>query len=236
MTLSQKAHLSGVPAMNKADIKARIGQALDQYLAALPGTSATLIPDAITAGKLYEAHVLACIARDLTIKEGLDLTLVKGTKIVLKAAPGPINQHYPHIEVRRAGKHVANIWTDVEISTLSYLMTDGSVQAAGHYHELDIVVVTPNANARPLPSELWLGVECKHTPYDKAMLRQILGIRRELSLLRDPQATNFATWPAKVVPASPPSCLLVYGSSPAVLSFPHPGEKFGIEFVYEPLV
>jgi hypothetical protein len=210
--------------------------AFAKYTGATSTTAVSLIPNDIKAGKLYEAHVLGCIARDLTTKEGLELVLVQGSKIVLKGSPGPINSAYPHIEVRRSGIYIADLWTDVEVSTLSFARSGLSTPALGHYHELDIVMVDATTSGRPRPDQLWLGVECKHTPYDKALLRQILGVRRELSLLQDAQQSRFSKWPVSTVPAEPPSCLIVYSSSNAVLNYTHPGEVFGIRFIYEPLV
>jgi len=76
-------------------------------------------------------------------------------------------------------------------------------------------------------------VECKNTGYTKDLLKSILGIRRELSLLRDDQRTRFSKWPRRLVPADPPSCLLVYSTDSAVLDYASPGEVFGIDFVHE---
>jgi len=222
--------------VTKDQIIQQIAAAFATYTKTSSSTASTLIPDDVKAGKLYEAHVLACLARDLTTLEGLDLLLVQGSKIVLKGSPGPINPAYPHIEVRRHGLHVADLWTDVEISTLSFEQSGLLVPALGHYHELDIVMVDAGTTGRPKPRKLWLGVECKHTAYDKSLLRQILGVRRELSFLRGPQQSNFLKWPAALIPADPPSSLMVYCSSAAVLNYSAPGDVFGIHFVHEPLV
>lgn len=222
--------------MTKEDIVDRIAKAFAKYTGTTSATAASLIPDDVKAGKLYEAHVLACVVRDLTVKEGFDLVLVGGSKVVLKGSPGPINSAYPHIEARRNGVCVADLWTDVEVSTLSFARSGLSAPAVGHYHELDIVMVSAGTTGRPTPDRLWLGSECKHTPYDKALLRQILGVRRELSYLQADQPTRFSQWPSSTVPGEPPSCLIVYSSSPAVLMYRHPGEVFGIRFVHEPLV
>jgi hypothetical protein len=197
--------------MTKGQIIRRIAATFATYARTTSTTAISLIPDDVKAGKLYEAHVLACVARDLATKEGLDLVLVQGSKIVLKGSPGPINATYPHIEVRRKGLHIADLWTDVEVSILSFEASGLNMPALGHYHELDIVMVDAGAKGRPTPSQLWLGVECKHTPYDKALLRQILGVRRELSLLRPPRRSKFLQWPVVTIPGQTallPYCLL----------------------------
>src|SRR5207248_2691578 len=125
---------------------------------------------------------------------------------------------------------------DVEFVAMSYARrAQGASLSRGDYHELDIVVVPAGIGGRPAHDELWLGVECKNTGYTKDLLRSILGVRRELSLLSHPRATRFSTWPRTAVPADPASCLLVYSSDAAVSSFADPGEVFGIDFVHLPL-
>lgn len=222
--------------MTKAQIIQRISKAIATYTKAASRTATDLIPNDVVEGKLYEAHILACVVRDLATRERLELILRQGRRIVLKSSPGPINTTYPHIEVRRNGTHVADLWTDIEVTTLSYLSSGLSTPAPGHYHELDIAMVDADVSDRPEPRHLWLGVECKHTPYSKAFLRQILGVRRELSLLTNRRPSNFSTWPVDTVPANPPSCLVVYSSSSAVLRYAQPGHFWGIDFVHEPLV
>jgi hypothetical protein len=105
----------------------------------------------------------------------------------------------------------------------------------GDYHEIDVAIVAPNVSGRPQPTEIFLAAECKNTGYQKSLLREILGVRRELSLLDDPRATAFASWPRSSVPASPPSCIVVYSTDAQVLKYAAPGAYFGIDFFHEPL-
>ena len=83
--------------------------------------------------------------------------------------------------------------------------------------------------------ELWLGIECKNTGYQKGLLKEILGIRRELSLLSNSKLTRFRVWPRTTVPADPASCLLVYSTDANVSDYAAPGEVFGIDFIYDPM-
>jgi hypothetical protein len=87
---------------------------------------------------------------------------------------------------------------------------------------------------RPRHDQVEIGVECKDTGDQKQLLRGILGVRRELSLLRDDIATGFVRWPRTVVPADPPSCLLVYSSDRKVLDYTEPGRVFGVDFHHLP--
>ena len=170
--------------MTKKQIILKIKNAFAKHLKVSPALAAGLVPSSLTDGKLYEAHVLSRVLENLDVTEKMTLTLVGGANMKLKSSPGPINLAYPHIELNRNGSHVADLWTDVEFLSLSYCSNaSSSPPTKGHYHELDLVVVRPGASGRPRCDEIWLGVECKNTTYQKGLLKEILGIRRELSLL-----------------------------------------------------
>jgi hypothetical protein len=221
--------------MTKDEIKRRLRQTLQQHLSAPPGLVQGLVPPAVTDGKLYEAYVPSLVVKHLVVDEGYDLRLVGGTKLQLKSAPGPINRTYPYIELRRNGRCVAELWTDVEFCALSCWARQCPPTTKGDFHELDVVVVTAGQNGRPPHDSIWLAAECKNTDYQKGFLKEILGIRRELSLLDDWTSTRFNKWPRNTVRARPPSCLLVYSSDRKVLEYSAPGDFFGIDFFYEPM-
>ncbi len=223
--------------MTAAEVRRRITDLFQTYLSTSRSVASSLLPASVTAGKLYEAYVLALVSRELVANEGVTLRLVRSNALTLKSAPGPINRQFPCIEILRAGSCIAEMWTDVEFVSLSYSITAGGSRPAerGEFHELDIAVVDPGLTGRPAHSSVWLAVECKNTGYHKALLKEILGVRRELSLLQDPQATHFLRWPRSTVPANPPSCLVVYASDPRVIEYARPGEVFGIDFYHEEL-
>lgn len=197
-----------------------------------------MIPGGLVGGKLYEAYVLALLVRDLVQKEGLEVRLTSGKKIQLKSAPGPINRRYPLFELYRGGLRVAELFTDVEFLSLSWIRRGKPMPLSkGDHHELDLVVTVPGlpTGSRPRPDQVWLGVECKNRDYAKSLLREILGVRRELSYLVRLQPTHFHSWPATSVPANPPSCLFAVCSDPAIASYNTPGSTFGVEFRYVPV-
>jgi hypothetical protein len=222
-------------AMNKTEIRKRLEAAFKKHLGTPPKTVAKLVPDSITEGKLYEAYVLSRTVAKLANDEGFTLILVGGSKLKLKSAPGAINRSYPHIELHRFGRCVAELWTDVEFLALSYSQGASGSPTKGSYHELDILVVDVASQGRPPHSAVWLGIECKNTSYQKGLLKEILGIRRELSLLADPKKTKFSSWPRALVPADPASCLVVFATDAAVLEYSAPGDVFGIDFIHEPM-
>lgn len=221
--------------MSKAAIKARITKALRRGITRGKKQIPALIPLTLTAGKLYEAYVLGLVCQRLRFDEQCTLTLVGSTKLQLKSSPGPINAAYPRIRVTRNGVHLANIWTDIEFTSYSAAQQAKAVLGLGEYHELDIAVVSPQAQARPLPGEVFLAVECKNTGYEKGLLRETLGLRRELSLLKNLTNSAFNVWPRAAVPADPPSCIAVYCTDKKVLDYSDPGAFFGIDFFHEPL-
>ena len=137
--------------MNKAALKAKVTSALRKGVKGSKSSLADLVPDEFTAGKIYEAYVLGLVCRNLRAHEGLTCTLVGATKLTLKSSPGPINPSYPHIRVTKAGSHVADIWTDIEFTSLSAVKQGKSSLTQGDYHEMDIAVVAPNCHARPHP-------------------------------------------------------------------------------------
>lgn len=206
--------------MTVDEAKRRISEAFRRLLPGAPAPSLDILPKALTAGKLYEAYVLALLAEKLVHDEHYTLRLVNSHYLCLKSSPGPINRRYPRIEVLRGEQRVAEIWTDVEFLSLSSSYRPlGTAATRSDYHELDILVVDPDLSGRPRHDEIWLAVECKNTEYSKELLKQILGIRRELSLLNDDRDTRFTAWPRATVPAEPPSCLMVYSTRSRSLSF-----------------
>lgn len=220
--------------MDKEDIKKKITDAFKKYTKTANPKAANVIPNSLTSGKLYEAYILSHVAEQLVKKEGLKLKLVNSNHVKLKSSAGKIDRSKPRFDVYKSSNCIAEIWTDIEFTTLSYDRDlQNSTPNRGQYHELDIVVVDPKSSGRPSHDKIWLGVECKHTQYQKGLLKEILGIRRELSLLKDNRKTNFKKWPRSDVPADPPSCLLVYSSDANVKHYSSPGNLFGIDFKYE---
>jgi hypothetical protein len=220
--------------MTAKQIKDRITAAFKKYITADDDASFDIVPKSLSAGKLYEAYALALIAQKLAEVEGYTLKLVNSNYISLKSAPGPINRAYPFIQLLKGSNCVAEMWTDVEFLSMSHSIS-GKPVTKGDYHELDIVIVDPSTTGRPPHSSVWLAAECKNTGYTKGFLKEILGIRRELSLLQDPQRTKFAKWPRNIIPANPPSCLLVFATDISVNEYAGPGNVFGIDFYSAPI-
>jgi hypothetical protein len=215
----------------------QIDRIFGSYQAAVGSSRRSLLPPTLTAGKIYEAWVLCRVLEHLSQQERYTVTLRESSKICLKSAGGPINRAYAHFQLDRAGSRSLEVWTDVTFLTLSASHRHVVSKSAERcdYHELDVVVVPSGTQGRPTIKDICIGVECKNLSYEKEMLRALLGVRRELSLLSGPEPTGFRSWPRRTVPADPPSCLLAYGTDRQILDFAPPGQTFGIDFFYEPL-
>jgi hypothetical protein len=223
-------------ALTATETKARIDAIIDGYRTATSASPNSVVPPSLTAGKVYEAWVLCSVLEMLHTVERYSVVLRQSNRIVLKSSPSGINRSYPYFDLAHPNRKSLEIWTDIEFLSLSYShRSDGRAAQLGDYHELDIVAVPAGLTGRPRHDQIRLGVECKNTGYTKELLRGILGVRRELSYLVKPINTEFNSWPGRTVPASPPSCLLVYSTDPLVALYSSSGEAFGIDFRYEPL-
>lgn len=144
------------------------------------------------ASKLYELKVLGFVLTFLA--QNYELELVNPSA-GFKGAPGPVNNRYTYIRVKdkKTGEHLADIRTDTEFVGLSsYVLARYSVPlSSGEYHELDIMVCVPNLpnGVRPTSAQVFVAVECKHwASIPKKLLREILGVRRELSFHSSPSS------------------------------------------------
>jgi hypothetical protein len=227
--------------MTKQQIKRRIERAVAKLAEVRQRATTGLVPESLTAGKLYEAHVLSVILEKMVTQEGMRVRLrpgngQNGTRICLRSKGGPITEEFPHFDLVRGMQVIGEVWTDIEFLSLSYTrIGNGRPLTPGDYHELDIVVVSRAVRGRPTPDDILLGVECKNTTYGKDMLRQILGVRRELSFVADIGPTAFRNWPRRRIAAYPPSCLVVFATDQDAKNFEEPGKMFGIDFYHETL-
>lgn len=218
------------------EIVNRITQMFKQYAASKEKKEAELLSSSVTSGKLYEAYILGIVAKNLVEQEKCKIVLVNDNFIRLKSSPGPINRNFPRLDIFKYGRKIAEIWTDIEFLTYSYCNSSTSDRALPcQYHEIDIIMVDPNLSGMPRVDNIWLAVECKNTSYSKNLLREILGIRRELSLLAQSTKTKLDNWPQSQVNADPPSCLLLFSTDSSVLDYSAPGKLFSIDFYHEEL-
>lgn len=129
-----------------------------------------------TKGRMYELVVLSHLIDHLT-KRGFRFRFV-GKVLELKEKPSQIKPTDAYFEGthRQTGQKI-KVYTDVEVRGLS------CANDLSAYHEVDIVVVDPSVVGRPKCDQIYLGVECKSGAFGKSIIKEALGVKRELSLL-----------------------------------------------------
>ena len=197
----------------------------------------------LTDGKLYELFVLSDLLTKLSYR-GFTLTFVGSTPsagaaagahstLKFKASPGKIKTSDSHFEVRARGSRQVHyrIFVDIEFDTLGY-----SLHRASDYsrrHELDIVV-TSASSGYPAHNEIALGVECKAVAnFGKSLIKEALGVRRELSFLREHATISTLSrvggHPSVSVAANPPSEFRLAFIDPKGTNYVQSPAVFGIE-------
>lgn len=144
-----------------------------------------------TGGKIYELFCLAKTLEWLRSTYGVSIRLVNGTIVNFKASPGNIDRSRSYFVISKDGRHL-ELHTDIQVRTLGASMIGGWCDKSG-YHEIDLVLIDPSVPDVSMPQhdQVLLGVECKsHAKFEKGILKQVLGIRRELSLLSQPTVSK----------------------------------------------
>lgn len=213
-----------------ARIKSEIKIALNNAASITPKRTLSLLPSKGLAGKLYEVSVLAEVIENLKFKEGFRFKLKSGSILRLRMKGGKINRSYPYFEMYKGSTLFAEVFTDLYFNTLSYKIKGyPAVQMPGDYHELDIAVVKPGLSDKPNHEEVYIAIECKNTSAEKRLIREILGFRRELSVVDyAANRTQFKIWPAHVVHSRPSSIHMLYCSDKGVKKYDSNCIRFGI--------
>jgi hypothetical protein len=194
------------------------------------------IVNGLNKGKLYELYVLSWVVSDLA-KRGFILTF-KGASLQFKGSPGKIKKSEPHFEIISPNRTAPSLYlfVDIEFETLGskYVgVSDNSLR-----HEIDIVVVDVDSGY-PTYKNIVFGVECKAVSnFSKSILKEVLGVRRELSLL-DGQTKSLLSAqggrPSVTVPADPPSEYWLAYIDPAGNFYRESPAAFGVEFKHMPV-
>ena len=187
-------------------------------------------------GKVYELY---CLARTVVFLDGLPGVSVRledggtGTSVDFKSSGGMIDRNRSHFVVDGLGREM-ELHTDIEVQSLSSSFP-GSTGDRSLYHEIDLVLVAgAQDRLRPAYNQIVLGVECKsQANFEKDIVRQVLGVRRELSLYRGPLPRRLM--PPHVGPqfinADPPSEYWLAFVDPRGRLYRSGPAEFGIEFL-----
>lgn len=213
--------------MDRATAITDIEALFAQYRTAQPTDQALL--QALTDGKLYELYVLADTVERLSAR-GFSLSF-PFTTLNFKASPGMIKASDPHFVVQAPDPAAPQmgLYVDIEFDTLGHHQTGATDNS--RRHEIDIVL-TVATSGYPAHDEIVLGIECKAVAnFGKGLIKEALGIRRELSLLSPPQSSALTTMggaPAVDVPANPPSEYWLSFIDPKGLNYADSPAVFGI--------
>ena len=183
----------------------------------------------LSKGKLYELFVLAEVVDALALR-GCTLQF-RGASLKFKASPGKLKATDPHFEVRTP--HGDHLWlfVDIEFDTLGHDRNHATDRS--RRHELDIVLVRQNSGY-PTHQEVWFAVECKAVAnFTKGLVKEVLGVRRELSFLRDAQPSVLSqsgAHPSIDVPAEPASEFWLAHIDPKGSRYRQSPAAFGVDF------
>jgi len=201
----------------------------------VPSSSIT-IPN--LSGKLFELYSLVDVIEDLE-KKRFHLTLVSHThKVQFANKPSKIDRsRFSYIKLQKNCKQY-ELWMDMEFIGISgddvSLSLETQIFRKNFVHELDIAILENNIpnGERPTYKKIHLAVECKDTQnFGKSILKQILGIRRELSFLSLSKC-NINKITHRWINQNPPTEFWIYSSNLSVNDLQHVGSFWGLKFKY----
>lgn len=196
-----------------------------------------LLGKATLQDKAYELVSLIEMMNELKKRRpSMEFTLSAGTSVVFRGKGGPIDRKkWPFINIVYNSRTVGEIWVDIEFISLSACNSKNLTgQLYAKCHELDVLIVEPGTNGRPHPHSIKLAIEAKHRPYSKQLLKELLGVRREMAM-RTKHVNNHFAWWTNTVPATPPSALISFCSCPNIKKYSYPESFWGIKMKHLPL-
>ena len=196
--------------MNKGQAIAEIESIFRRYRTLTPSDGNIL--DALDQGKLYELYVLSELLDNLQ-QRGFRMQLTART-LRFKGAPGRVRTADPHFCVTSPNGNLLWLFVDIEFNTLGKWLSGTTDRS--RRHALDIVLIDAIRDY-PEHNNILLAVECKAVArFHKGIVKEALGIRRELSYL------------------SPPidSALTTVGGSRAELVCANPASEFWLAYLH----
>ena len=198
-------------------------------------SSSINIPD--LKGKTFELYSLSDIIEELERKGfNLRLILINGN-VQFANKPSKLDRNrFSHIQLYRNNENY-ELWMDIEFIGISRnhasLSSRAQIFRKNFVHELDIAILEKNIpdGKRPTYREIHLAVECKDTQnFRKPILKQILGIRRELSFYKGFPKINKITY--RKIKQNPPTEFWIYSSNLSVNNLQDVGNFWGLKFKY----
>lgn len=188
-----------------------------------------------TDGKVFELLVLSDLLEQFS-HQGYQVRLINGSYLKLHSVPGQVVRSDPRIIITSPeGNHFA-VWMNVQFRGIGFEGSGRSTPVAPDYHELDIVITEENVPDGLLARDrIFLSIECKDRLLTKGMLREMIGLRREMSLLGDPPHTGFFGWLTPIHRQNPPVHLFLCSSARLPQNYGDLSAVYGIEVQRRPL-
>lgn len=207
----------------------RINQILNPLLGFSPSIPITAQS---SHGKVYEFLVLFEFLSVLQRNEGANIYLQNSNlPLTCNLNPGQIHRNHNFINLRLPSNQHFEVHLNIEFLTISSTTQYNGNGNLSDLHELDIAVIFPGCTRHPSYDQIVIGIECKDTTVNKGHIRNMLGLRRELSYLNSPQTNYFTSQGLQVSNSNPPSLLLFYCSDAKVTNYEKSGIQFDIKYI-----
>lgn len=190
-------------------------------------------------GKIYEIYCVTRLLAWLEKRYNVTIQYCGKNKMKFKAGGGPVNRkEYPYFKITdNRSNGVVELHTNIEIETLGSSRYNGPNKDLSIMHEVDIILIEEGVNCGDMPAhdQLILGIECKaHAKLRKGVIREVLGVRRELSYLQHNHTATIDTIfsskkSALCVPAVPSSIYWLYTIDRNARRYKISPEQFGID-------
>lgn len=165
-------------------------------------------------GKAYELQVLLHILQKMG-GHGYKLSCdVPSGVLTFGGSPCRPNLPQHNWICAEMGANELQIWVSVQFRTLSHQLRDPPAQVKqADRHEIDVGVYRVlTGKSYPNLSQIVFAASCKSGGWNKAYVREALGLRRELGYLSDPN-TSLAQWYIKQVCSDPAIPLVLYSNN-----------------------
>ena len=189
-------------------------------------------------GKIYEIYCVTRLLAWLEKRYNVTIQYCGKNNMKFKAGGGPINRkEYPYFKITdKCSNRFVELHTNIEIETLGSSMYNGPNKDLSFMHEVDIVLIEEGVNCGDMPThdQLLLGIECKaHAKLRKGVIREVLGVRRELSYCQHNHITKIDTIfsskkSALCVPAVPSSIYWLYTIDLNAMRYKISPKQFGV--------
>ncbi|MDB5470143.1 MAG: hypothetical protein JWR84_1703 [Caulobacter sp.] len=234
--------MSGTVSPAATTARAAIKRAFSARLVLSSAAAGGLIGQSTGQDKLYELKALLETMDRLPGRVWKSFHLIGASSPRFRYKGGKIIRHqWPHIQMRIAGQPYAELWNNIEFASLSAI-DEGRQPGYPTYadtHELDIIVTKiGQPDGYPRYDELKFGVEVKDRPYNKELLKALLGVRREMAYVFSGHGPAgvcpFAWWPMHGPGAVPDSALVAFASGGDITKYDGPEARFGLKMVHLP--